>query len=160
MKEIPLTKGQVALVDDEDYDRVMQYNWYYNDMYAIRALPRINGKQYRQNLSNFIMQVPNSVMLDHKDRKPLNNQKYNLRQCTFAQNARNIKLPTGTSKYRGVTYYHDKRRNKPPCWQARIRVNNKSIFLGYFDDPVIAAQTYDVKAHELHGEFAVLNFPR
>lgn len=28
MKEIPLTQGYVALVDDEDYDRVSAFKWY------------------------------------------------------------------------------------------------------------------------------------
>lgn len=28
MKEIPLTRGHVALIDDEDYERVSLYKWY------------------------------------------------------------------------------------------------------------------------------------
>ena len=28
MKEIPLTMGMVALVDDDDYDMMFRYNWY------------------------------------------------------------------------------------------------------------------------------------
>lgn len=27
MKQIPITQGQVALVDDEDYERVSKYKW-------------------------------------------------------------------------------------------------------------------------------------
>jgi hypothetical protein len=31
--------------------------------------------------------------------------------------------------------------------------------LGYFDDEVTAAGTYDAAARRYHGQFAVLNFP-
>lgn len=40
MKEIPLTKGKVALVDDADFDELNQYKWYAsrgrNTFYACR----------------------------------------------------------------------------------------------------------------------------
>jgi hypothetical protein len=146
MKEIPLTQGKIALVDDEDYDRVMQYKWCYEG-YAVRR--QGTGKQ---KLSNFIVEMPNSVMLDHKDRNPLNYQRSNLRQCTRFQNAQNSTKPVGPSNYRGVSRHKSR-------WQVRIQVNSKCRFLGYFNDPVIAAQVYDEAAKELHGEFAVLNFP-
>lgn len=155
MKEIPLTQGRVSLIDDNDYTRVMQHKWYYNGAYAMRNMRR----GVHQQMSNFIVQVPNSIILDHIDRNPLNNQKYNLRPCTRLQNNRNLVLPLGRSGYRGVAYYHDKRCSNPPCWVVHIRAGGRPIHLGYFDDPVEAARAYDAAAREHHGEFAVLNFP-
>ena len=29
MKEIPLTQGKFAIIDDEDYNEINKYKWYY-----------------------------------------------------------------------------------------------------------------------------------
>lgn len=154
MKEIPLTKGLVALVDDEDYERAMLYTWYANHGYAIRATPRVSGIQGFQHMSNYIMRAPNTVMFDHKDRNPLNNQRFNLRPCTHAQNMRNAVRPVGRSGYRGVSYTPQGNKH----WCASIKINSLCKRLGCFDDPAMAARVYDAAAVKYHGEFATLNF--
>ena len=58
-----------------------------------------------------------------------------------------------TSGYKGVGW-----NKKSKKYAAYIRVNKKNIHLGFFDDPVIAAQRYDEMAAEHFGEFARLNF--
>jgi hypothetical protein len=51
MQQIPLSQGQIALVDDEDFDRIAQYHWCYRGErnsgqgYAIRHDK--DGKKYR-----------------------------------------------------------------------------------------------------------------
>jgi hypothetical protein len=156
MKEVPLTQGFMAQVDDEDYDRIMQHKWYYHDGYAARGLS-IEGKQVIQRLPNFIMQVYTGLF-DHKDHNPLNNQQYNLRQCTQVQNNQNAMHPIGSSGYRGVTTNTNKRCKVKP-WHARISINGRRISLGRFNNSVAAACAYDTAAKKYHGEFAVLNFP-
>lgn len=47
----------------------------------------------------------------------------------------------------------------PDKWFARIKGNDKHVYLGPFDDEVEAARARDRAAIELHGEFAFLNFP-
>lgn len=51
MKEIPLNKGKVALVDDEDYDTLTQYTWYvvkrYQSLYARRSVYNSETKENR-----------------------------------------------------------------------------------------------------------------
>jgi len=41
---------------------------------------------------------------------------------------------------------------------AQIHINGKKIHIGIYDTPVKAANAYDEKAKEFHGEYAILNF--
>jgi hypothetical protein len=94
MKEISLTQGQVALVDDEDYDYLMQWKWHFykgtHSHYAVCSLPRKNGKRTGFRMHRLIMNTPPDLVVDHIDHNGLNNQKSNLRNCTKCQNQANI----------------------------------------------------------------------
>lgn len=150
MKEIKLTQGKVALVDDEDYEYLSQWSWVAiknrNTFYAQRGWRPII-KMHR-----FIMNPPNDMQIDHIDHNGLNNQKINLRVCTSAQNKMN-RRPSGESKYLGVT-----REGKSNKWSATISHNNQYIHLGAFKTQEEAAIAYDSAAKIYHGEFANLNF--
>lgn len=158
MKEIILNKinakssnykKYIAFVDDEDFEKVNQYEWYANkNKHTFYARTLINGKAIQMH--NFIM---NGKPIDHIDHDGLNNQKSNLRMATYSQNNMN-KIPkvNGSSKFKGVTWY--KEGNK---WLAHIGINKKQINLGYFVSEIEAAQAYNNKARELFGEFAYLN---
>ncbi len=145
MREIQLTKGYIALVDDEDYERVNQYKWYAkthkkkNTVYAGHVF-RDKNKRKEKQLHRFILNLTDSkVLVDHVDRNGLNNQKYNLRTCTKAQNAKNIGiLPTNTSGYTGIHF--DKCSNK---WRAGMKINNKRIYIGIFTDKKDAIIAYN-----------------
>ena len=159
MKEILLTQGKVALVDDEDFERINQHKWYaYNNhgyqWYARREIKKPNGKRTTQCMHRVIMKVKKGQELDHRNHDGLDNRKCNLRICTRAQNSMNRKKQRETSsRYKGVDWL--KQRNK---WRARIKVNQKSIHLGCFLLEPDAAKAYDAKAKELFGEFAYFNF--
>lgn len=157
MREIPLTQGKVALIDDEDYDYVTQYKWY-----AVKAkgtyyaCTHPKKKDAPIQMHRFIMRVNpfEKIQIDHRSRNGLDNQKHNLRKATHAQNCYNKTAKNGlVSAYIGVTFY--KRTNK---WRACINFNSKHIHIGYFLYEVDAALAYDNKAKELFGEFANLNF--
>lgn len=153
MKEIILTQGKVALVDDEDYEKVSQYKWHaqkgHNTFYAVRSVWKSNKIQ----MHKFIM---NANFIDHKDGSGLNNQKENLRVCNNTENSRNCKLTyNSTTGYKGVHW--DKNNKK---YQVEIMVNRKHIFLGRFVDIIEAAKAYDKAALKYFGEFARLNFPK
>lgn len=48
MREIPLTKGAVALIDDADFERVSAYKWTLDQNgYAVRK-QTIERRQYRK----------------------------------------------------------------------------------------------------------------
>lgn len=163
MKTIPLTKGRVALVDDEDYERVSNHNWCAlnhstrnKTTYAYR-LTKVSEKDISTKgvlLHRFILGITDpKIQIDHNDLNGLNCQKYNMRIATSSQNNAN-KKGRGKSKYRGVSFHKASRK-----WVATIKKYKKQIHLGLFDSEDASAKAYDLKAKELHGEFANLNFP-
>jgi hypothetical protein len=150
---IPLTKGKVAIVDAEDYERLSKYKWHAvntgGKFYAYRCRNKRSISMHR-----IIMGEPKGKVVDHIDGNSLNNRRSNLRICTVAENIRNRRRTGGVSRYKGVCFV--KRLNK---WQAEITFNGRQIHIGIFKDEISAGRAYDKKAKELFGEFACLNFP-
>jgi len=156
MKEIQLTQGKVAIIDDEDLEKVYQYKWCAckggKTFYAQRNI-KINGKYTMVSMHRFIMDYPIGLQVDHINHNGLDNRKENLRVCNAAQNQWNQKSRTdNASGFRGVSLFGKK-------WRAHIRISSKKIYLGSFNAKEEAAFAYDKKAVELFGEFACLNFP-
>ena len=155
MKEIKLTQGKVALVDDEDYESLNKHKWYAKigkeTFYAVRAIYG-TGKQKNISMHRVIMGITDpKIPCDHRDNDGLNNQRSNLRVCTNPENQANArKRKNTTSKYKGVSIH-------PLGWQARIRFNHKKYFLGYYKTQDEAAMAYNKKAVELSKEFAKIN---
>jgi len=153
MKEIKLTQGQVALVDDEDFEYLNQFKWCAhkngNVFYAIKTI-YVYGKRTKGKMHNIIMGIK---FIDHVDNNGLNNQRSNLRACTNSENQMNAtKRVKATSLYKGV--YYCKKTGK---WKSTIQINGNQIYLGYFIYEVDAANAYNKKAIELFGEFANIN---
>ncbi len=160
MREIPLSGcggGHVALVDDEDYDRVMLRGpyvgrWFATDLgtdnvYVGRQIRRADGTYRVQLLHKFLTEHPQT---DHKDHNGLNNQRSNLRAATRSQNNQNSKGHVNRrSKYKGLTYHRTTQK-----WRAKIKMNGHSFSLGLYTEESDAAIAYDRAACELFGEFA------
>lgn len=163
MKTIPIGNHPdlVALVDDEDYDRVSRYNWSLTKsktnktVYACRYIYIGNSKSKPQSLHRFVMNAQDDRLIDHRNGNGLDCRKDNLRFATQAQNLRNAgKRPHNKSGYKGVHW--SERHQK---WVAQIRDSNgKKTFLGHFDQVEAAARAYDAAAIRFHGEFAHTNF--
>jgi hypothetical protein len=155
MKEIQLTQGKIALVDDGDFERLNAFKWQARKNHRVWYARRSESKQPRKciTMHHYILTLPDSVHVDHRDGNGLNNQRLNLRVATHAQNQINRGLPcNNTSGFKGVSrsFGH---------WRAQITDNGKRANLGTYADPADAARAYDRKAKELFGEFAWLNFP-
>ena len=153
MKEIQLTQGKVALVDDEDFEYLNQWKWcahkHRNTFYVVRNTT-LNGKRITKLMHGVIL---NGKGIDHIDHNGLNNQKSNLRFCTQSQNLMNTKKRANTSSiYKGVHF--DNRTKK---WLAQINLRGKQIYIKLLSSEVDAARAYNAKATELFGEFANLN---
>ena len=156
MKQISLTQGKVALVDNEDYPELSKHKWcaveYHNVWYARRRF--IKGKNVFMHREILGLKFGDGIKTDHWNHNGLDNQRHNLRICTNAENCRNQRVHKHSSMFKGVTWW--KTRQK---WMARIYYNYKQIHLGYFDSEIEAAKVYDRAALKYHGEFAKLNFP-
>ena len=153
MKEIKLTQGKVTLVDDEDFEVLNQFKWCAakrgNAFYAERTI--MVGEKKECVLMHCV--ILNRKGIDHRDHDGLNNQKGNLRFCTVSENAMNNRKRENTSSiYKGVHFH---KRDKK--WLASIKINGKTIHLGYFASETDAALAYNKKAIELFCEFANLN---
>lgn len=152
-KEIPLTRGKIAIVDDEDYEWLSQYKWCYQTRgYACR---RIHGTGKLISMHKEIMDVPENMEIDHENRNKLDNRRSNLRVSTHTENNYNKSIQSNnTSGYKGVSPHIDGK------WRATIRYGGKYRHLGLFSNPTDAAVVYDKEALIHHGEFAYTNFPR
>lgn len=158
-KQIALTQGKFAIVDDMDFEVLSKFKWYAWCMrgafYAMRNIRKEDGKKttiamHRQILGEY----RSGVHIDHVNHNTIDNRRCNLRPCDNQQNHFNMKTKTGSSRFKGVCW--DKSRQK---WTCSIAKSGKSIHIGRFIDEIEAAKAYDIKAKDLHGEFALLNFP-
>jgi len=157
MKEIQLTRGKVALVDDEDFEWLNKFNW----IAAKRKFTYYANRSVRKGgcrviaMHRLILGIEDSkIHGEHRDGDGLNNQRYNLRQATSAQNQAN-RGSFGKSIYKGVY-----KMNNRPGFISKISHERKSQYLGYFRSDKKAAKAYDKAAFKLYGEFARLNFPK
>jgi hypothetical protein len=156
MKEIKLTRGKVALVDDEDYERLNQWKWYYHQVGLTGYANRKDDNSPKKHISmhRAIMNTPDGLTVDHKDGNGCNNQKYNMRNCTTGQNSKNRKrCSTNKSGFIGV-FWSPRFGGK---WRTVIQVNKRKIYLGFFYSRILAAREYDRAAIKFNGEFARIN---
>ncbi len=159
MKEIPLTQGKVAIVDDRDYERAASYKWCaWSDgkrWHAIRKTKRGDSEQ-TVYLHRFILGVDNKQFVSFRDGNGLNCTRNNLRRATLADSRHNRGIQkNNTSGFKGVSWYPSREQ-----WRAKIGIRGKIVHLGYFDDIEKAAEAYNQAAIKYHGEFAYQNQPR
>lgn len=123
MKEIPLWKNKnelsdmVALVDDEDYEKVVEHLKRYNKDGSVRKgsgkwyvyRPPPSSKYYTANgskcisIHRLVMDAPKGMDVDHINGNPLDNRKENLRLATRSQNCINKNTRRDSrSGYKGV----------------------------------------------------------
>lgn len=153
MKEISLTRGYLAVVDDEDFDWLNQWKWAYTgNGYAYRSIRTKEGVKHL-SMHRQILQVLPNLQVDHINGNGLDNRRGNLRTCTHRQNCLNKRgFSVHNHGFKGMNYRKERNR-----WQAQIRVNGKNIHLGYYKTPEEAALAYNVAAVDHFGEFALLN---
>ena len=155
-KEINLTKGKVAIVDDEDFEWLSKYNWYLNCKgYATRSGLVKDGVRKGKTIfmHREILDIPQGLFGDHIDMNPLNNQRSNLRIVNKQQNNANRTTRKDSSKkYKGVWLNPDGN-----VYMGRLTLNGKRYYSKRFKDIKLAALAYNDLAIKHFGEHARLN---
>jgi hypothetical protein len=146
MKEIVLTKGFVALVDDDEFEELNKYKWQAvmrgnkRLIYAVRSIHikgTTNGAKHPY-MHRILLNPPKEMQIDHINGNTLDNRKENLRIVTSRQNKQNLHFKKSSS-YPGVSF------NKSISqWRSMIRWNGKQRYLGDFKNEIDAATTYQV----------------
>ncbi len=158
MKKIPLTKGLVAIVDEDDYEILSHFKWYSvghpGKYYAAYYGGKNNGYPQHIRMHRVILNAPNGIEVDHINGDRLDNRRINLRLGSRAENACNRgKFNVIThSRYKGVTFHKRDR-----IWQGTICTNGNHVHLGYFKSEQEAATAYNIAAITYHGKYAKLN---
>ena len=148
MKKIPLTQGQFAIVDDDDFDFINQWKWfaYYDkdtdSYYAVRSIGPKRILMHRE-----IMKTPKGLLVDHINHNTLDNRKKELRNVTSQQSAMNRKghfsNPLG---HKGVT----KNGNS---FRASVYKDGKYLFNKTFRNLEDAINAYEKASQTIQGEF-------
>lgn len=160
MREVQLTRGLVALIDDDDFPVIAPFTWQAvicdRRLYARRTVPVVErrGGSSCQYMHALLTGWP---LVDHINGDGLDNRRANLRSATPAQNVRNARKRStaSSSRFKGASLYRRTGR-----WRAYIDVGGKEQHLGYFATEIDAARAYDAAALHHFGEFARLNFPK
>jgi hypothetical protein len=148
-------EGKFTEVDEELYDLLNQYKWSVTINGYVSRVSSQNGKKTRIYLHRLITGASKGAYVDHIDGNKLKNTTSNLRLVTCSQNGMNRKSGNTISKYKGITF-----DNSTGKWRTRITKNKKIISAGSYKTELEAAKAYDLKALELFGEYARLNFPK
>ena len=153
MKEIELTKGKVAIVDDQDHSALNHFRWY-----AHRSGSKMYAATTAKNRSlvymhRIILDAQPGYEVDHENGNGLDNRRCNLRLCRHADNLHN-RGPQRNSKShtKGVWW-----SERDKLWYAQIQSNGKRKGLGSFKTKGDAARAYNEAALQEHGAFALLN---
>lgn len=162
MKEIRVSNGRVALVDDVDYRLLATLAWQSHDGQRVSHGYVSQGRRNKLMMHNLIarsmgLEIPDGHEVDHKNRDGFDNQRHNLRVITHAMNLHNRDLQVNnTSGVSGVCWDTQNGR-----WKVQIRIPGMKTrthlgLFARFEDAVAARLRAEVRY--LGGEYTT-NLP-
>jgi hypothetical protein len=131
-------------IDTDDYNKIKNHTWYEND--SGYALTRIDYKLVRMHRLILNLEEGNQeIEVDHINHNTLDNRKINLRIVNRQKNSMN-------KNSKGITYQQDREK-----WVAQIKKDNKTYYLGRFDNKEDAINARKQAEEELFGEYSYDN---
>lgn len=141
-KQLAISQGYFATVDDEDYARLSQFKWNAEIrkrksgqiyVYASRRCGRRNIYMHHEVLQTSPKILKQSLLLvDHENCDGLVNTKQNLRLLSASQNTENQKIPP-----RWIYVYRLERLNRYICqvrnFKAKRNIEYVGSYLSYSD---------------------------
>lgn len=140
----------IALVSEEDYELLSKYSWSKNKKGYVTAT--INGKSVRMH--KFIMNADKYEKVDHINRKKYDNRRENLRIINTDDNNKNKGINKNSNKYKFVFFQKIYQK-----YSVRVTYNSKTIYLGWYDDEIEAAEIADMYIVHNDLDYVPLNFP-
>ena len=139
-------------IDKEDVDKCKKLHWRLSRFKtkSDTGFYCVSGDTGKVTLLHrYIMDTPDNMCVDHINGKTTDNRKANLRNCTKADNNKNLKLGyRNTSGHKGV--YYNKKVKK---WLAAIGVDGKLINLGFFTEKEDAIKVREESEIKYFGRF-------
>jgi len=134
-REIPLTQGQITLVDVSDYEWLMRWKWYARwnprakTFYVCRQDPRgVGGKRSNIWMHREILGLESDNILqgDHVNHSGLDNRRHNLRVVTAGQNLTNRRtFKNSTTTHAGIT--REMYKGRVRCWTVQVQYQGKRV---------------------------------
>ncbi len=156
-REISLSQGQIAIVDESDYEILRRHKWHavwceYTHSFYAQTWLYVPYKR-REFMHRIVMECEkrDGKQIDHINGQTTDNRRSNLRFVTHSQNQMNRKLHSAISAsgHRGVSWC--KITNK---WKVRVNVDGKEIWLGRHTDKQVAINIAKSALVENFGEYA------
>ena len=140
-KEIELSQGKVALVDDGMYDELNCFRWFATKSkytYYARRNKKENGVWTTSSMHRHILGLMcgDGDIADHINRNGLDNRRCNLRVVDYAHNSYNSNMRSNNkSGYMGVSWHKARKR-----WRAQIKIDDIDIHLGDYIEVLDAVE--------------------
>lgn len=134
MREIKLTRGYVAIVDDLDYPWVSQYKWHADVKRGGKYVYAASRSAPRRLMHREITKASDWQEIDHKNKNTLDCRKSNLRITDRRGNQQNRSdhSPYGP----GIRERRDKYPKRP--FEVRVFMGGRLWHVGNFPTPELA----------------------
>jgi hypothetical protein len=151
MKKYIQLKHGIAIVNEQDFDKINQYKW--SSIFCGKAkFPYAISSHFGKivYMHRIVIDAKSDQLVDHIDGNGLNNSRENLRFVTSSQNNMNqSKRSDNTSGHKGISWCPDREK-----YQVYVNIDRKRKSLGRYKTIEEAIYVRDQAAKSHYGEYA------